>query len=112
MSRFLLALPLVLAACGGPDAAPPFSPETWRGEGAHVEVKIHDMHCEGCERSVKEALGALDEVAAVEADNVTDLVLVTLKGPGGRDAAIARIREALHDQHRLIVGEDEIPTSE
>ncbi len=99
----LLAL-LTLGACG---TEPPVVP-AWRGEGNLVEVTVHEIHCAGCEQAVEDAIALAAGVDAVTADHVTKLVLVTLEAEADRDAAIASIRDAIHEAGRKVVGEDEI----
>jgi len=102
----LLVLVLGLAACGersGDDAAP------WRGEGVEIEVTVSPIHCQGCELAIETALGEVEGVRKVKADHLSKKVHVWLDGPDARDAVIAKVRETLHEQERLVVGEDEIP---
>ena len=93
----------LLAACGEP------SPPAWRGEGATVEVTVHDMHCPGCELEVEQALGGVAGVEDVTARWQDNRVTVELADPASREQAIQALREAIHANGRQVVGEDEIP---
>jgi len=120
--RFVVLLTLglaasasLLAACGSPEAlsptAPPptVSPEIWRGEGSLVEVKVHDLHCDGCQGRAEKTLATVVGVASVKADHETDVIRLTLTDPAIRADAIARIRDEIHAQHWQVVGEDPVP---
>lgn len=102
-----LVLPL-LAACGGRSSPPP---PAWRGAGAEVEVTVQTMHCAGCEAEVERTLGAIEGVREVVADHQTGLVRIHLSDAGLRETAIPRIRDAIHADKRIVVGEDPAPES-
>lgn len=57
-------------------------------------ITVHEIHCEGCERAVANALGRLDGVAEVAADHRTDTVTVTYDGS---IIDLTTIRERLAD---------------
>lgn len=92
-----------LAACGGDTAEP------WRGEGATIEITVHDMHCSGCELEVETALEQVPGVQAVTARWEDNRVTVTLADAVSRETAIQALREAIHRNGRQVVGEDAIP---
>ena len=127
----LLALlgPLLLAGCGGetptvvPSAGPPPStddapadaarrPPTvdtpWRGEGRELRVSVWEMHCAGCELEVEEVLKAVPGVADARAYWETSEVVIQLEETTPRDDVIAGIREAVHANERIVLGEDAV----
>jgi copper chaperone CopZ len=83
--------------------------QAWRGEGNVVEVTVWEMMCQGCEMAVEEAAEAVDGVVAAEAKHETSLLRVKIADPTRREAVIAALRDALHENGRQIVGEDPIP---
>jgi copper chaperone CopZ len=85
---------------------PPEVTQAWRGSGAEIELSVWEMHCAGCQSAVKESLAAIEGVTSVEADWKTSVVRVRIADPSLRDAAIARIREAVHAGDRRVLGED------
>ena len=100
----VLLLPFLLCACG----AEPASVPTWRGEGHLVEITVHDLHCEGCEKTVEDEIALVEGVDSVTADHVTNLVLVTLEAQAERVATLPGIRDAVHEAGMQVVGEDEL----
>lgn len=100
----LLLLALALTACGGEPA--PLEP--WRGEGRLVEVTVDDIHCQGCEKEIEDALAVVEGVETVRADEVSKLVLVELEPESDRHAVIPALRDAIHGIGKKIVGEDAV----
>ncbi len=111
----LLGAALAIASCGGnpPEQPRVWSPAeldlVWKGAGPTIEVKVHELHCSGCEASARKAVGDVAGVASVEANHETDIVLVHLEDGVDRYGTIPAIRDALHAVGKDIVGEDEIP---
>lgn len=116
----LLAV-LLLAACSAetpsPAAAPadeegartpPAVTTAWRGEGKDLRVSVWEMHCPGCEIEVEQVLEPIEGVAAVRANWETSEVRIEVADGFPREEVIARIREAVHENGRLILGEDAV----
>lgn len=103
LAALLLATSL-LAACGA--EAAPLPP--WRGEGNLVEITVHDLHCDGCEKSIEDELALVEGVESVTADHETNLVLVVLEPEADRAQSLPALRNAVHEAGMLVVGEDEI----
>jgi len=82
----------------------------WRGEGDRIEVSIWEMHCDGCALDVTDAIEAIEGVETAEADWFSSEVVVHLTDASQRDAVIGSIRKAVHEQERIIVGEDKAPS--
>ena len=40
-------------------------------------IQVHEIHCEGCENTIRSALGTLEGVNLVEPDQTTDSVRVS-----------------------------------
>lgn len=116
---------LLLAACGAeaplPAAAPAAAPAkeegarvpptvttAWRGEGTDLRVSVWEMHCPGCEIEVEQVLEPIPGVAAVRASWETSEVRIDVAEGTPREEVIARIREAVHENGRLILGEDPV----
>jgi copper chaperone CopZ len=58
-------------------------------------VEVRGMHCGGCERTVREAVGALAGVERADADFVAEEVAVTFDpGQVGLDEIRAAVRDA------------------
>jgi len=122
-ARLLLGLlaGALLAACSGETGSPAPAPvdeemgrqppvitTPWRGDDDRILVSVWEMHCPGCEIEVEQALEPIQGVAAVRANWETSEVRVDLAEGTPRDDVIARIREAVHGNGRLILGEDPV----
>ena len=122
-SRLLLGLlaGALLAACSGETNAPAPAPvdeevgrqpptvtTAWRGDDDRILVSVWEMHCPGCEIEVEQVIEPIQGVAAVRANWETSEVRIDLAEGTPRDEAIARIREAVHENGRLILGEDPV----
>ena len=59
---------------------------------AQTTLTVDGMACGGCEETVEDAVGALDGVDAVTADNTTDTV--EIEGDVDTDAVAAAIEDA------------------
>ncbi len=112
---------LLLAACSAEAPAPAAAPTdeegartppevatTWRGEGSDLRVSVWEMHCPGCEIEVEQALDEVPGIETVRANWETSEVRIELAEGFSRDEVIARIREAVHANGRLILGEDPV----
>lgn len=88
-----------------PERKPPQVQVAWRGEGTRLELSVWEMHCEGCELRVEEALKALPGVAAVKASHKDSSVTVTLSDAAQRPALIEKIRATLTAEDFRILGE-------
>ncbi|MHC5009913.1 MAG: heavy-metal-associated domain-containing protein [Planctomycetota bacterium] len=108
------ATPTEPAAAERPEAPtrPPEVTQVWRGEGDVIKVSVWELHCGGCEMSVENALGEIAGVEEVKADRMTATVTLRVSDPSRREDLIARIRDALHENERQIIGEDEIVLEE
>ncbi len=72
------------------------------GEVQRVTLSVPSIHCEGCVKTLREAVGRLPAVVAVEGDPATKRMTITLRGgAAGRDAVEAAIVGAGH-----VVGEE------
>ena len=58
-----------------------------------IEITVNGMTCDGCERSVANALGRLDGVSGVTADHSSGRVVITGEDPPSPD----QIRSAVED---------------
>jgi copper chaperone CopZ len=114
LAALALALAAVLPGCSDEPrarpkkekATPPPVTTAWRGQGEVVELSVWEMYCAGCEKQVEDAVGALEGVASVEADAPSSVVTVRLRDASLRDAAIPRIRDAVHSVRKGVLGED------
>lgn len=74
---------------------------------AQRTFEVDDIHCDGCSRSIKNALGGLDGVKDVRSDITTNRVVVTFAEPEvDEDLIIERLADAGFPVHRSIA-EDE-----
>ena len=60
-------------------------------------ITVTGMACGGCEDSVEEAVGALEGVDRVTADNESDSVEIEFDGDVGNEEITAAIEEAGYD---------------
>lgn len=58
-----------------------------------VKINVNGMMCGGCENRVKNAVGAIDGVASVEADHNTGIVTVNMEDT----VETAVVEEAIED---------------
>lgn len=77
----------------------------WRGEGTTLELSVWEMRCAGCEKTVEDALGALDGVASVTASAKDSRVVVTLAKAESREPMKPLIRAALAFHDFAVLGE-------
>lgn len=109
----LLGWVLLLAACGGEAPAPAATTAeldaTWRGEGASIVVRVDDLHCANCEKSVRREFSAVEGVVSVEPDHETDLVRVQLADAARRYDLIPKLDAALHKIGKKAVPGGEAP---
>lgn len=66
-------------------------------------VKIRGMMCEHCENRIQKAIGALDGVTSVKADNTSGTAVIEMSHP----VAESRIKEAVEGQDYEYVGIEE-----
>lgn len=62
-----------------------------------IELKVDGMTCDGCERSVGNALGRVEGVTSVEADHSTGMVTVIADRPVPRAALESAVHGAGYD---------------
>lgn len=62
-----------------------------------MELTVTGMTCDGCERSVGNAIGRLSGVSKVEADHRTGRVLVEAEGPIDGEAVRDAVEDAGYD---------------
>jgi copper chaperone CopZ len=119
LPALVLAAAAVLAACSespaptSPSEKEVSSPEkgvevpavAWRGSDRLVEVTVEPLDCPGCAKSIKEAVRAVEGVEDVTVNVDEQLVKITLAEGTPRDAAIDRLRKALHEDGRTVLGE-------
>ena len=60
-----------------------------------TELTVTGMSCEHCEETVEDALGEVDGVTGVAADNEANAVIV--EGDAAHDALVAAVEDAGYD---------------
>jgi P-type Cu+ transporter len=78
---------------------PRFRPRPARSE--RVVLRVPSIHCEGCVQTIRETLGGLPEVVAVEGDPGTKEVVVTVRGAAVRAhlaGAVARLGHVVQEE--------------
>jgi copper chaperone CopZ len=90
---------------------PPTVAVPWRGAGDTVELTVWELYCPGCVKAIETRVGALEGVVSAKATKGSGTLVVKLQDAASRDAVIAKIREAVHAEDKIVLGEDPLPAS-
>ena len=68
-----------------------------RDEMQTITLNVSGMTCDGCERSIQNALARIDGVASVEADHQRGTTTITLETPVDRKTLEGAVEDAGYD---------------
>ena len=88
----VLALLVLVAACGGPDSPEPVVEVAPPGEPTVVRLEIGGMTCESCVRAVTEMLNGVDGVLEARVDLEAERAVVKVAPGTPLDAPVRAIR--------------------
>jgi copper chaperone CopZ len=88
---------------------PPTVAAAWRGAGDTIELSVWEMTCPGCVKNVETRVSGIEGVVSAKADQETSLLTVKIKDAASRDALVAKIRDAVHAEKKIVLGEDKAP---